>query len=496
MQASLDHEVNRSPMYQRDFLYIGGRWVAPVLGGRIDVVSPASENVIGHAPLASAADVDRAVAAAREAFDHGPWPQTAPEDRARVLSKMAAYLTERARPLAELNIEEAGVPIQFAHARELGPTAIFNYFANLTRTFPFREIRRGAMAPAIVLREPVGVVGAVVPFNGPLMSAAAKIAPALAAGCPIVFKSATETPLDAFVLAEAAETAGVPPGVVNILPGDATIGAALVAHPGVDRVLFTGSTAAGRTISQACAGSLKRLTLELGGKAAAVLLDDAPIEKSIASVLPMSFFNSGQACIALTRILAPRGRYEEVVEAAVDAAKKMTLGDPRDPSTVLGPVISERHRMRIEGMIERAKKEGSKLALGGSQPANRSKGWYVAPTIFRDVENSSYIAQNEVFGPVLAIIPYDGDDEAVALSNATPFGLSGAVFTTDLDRAVEFAKRVRVGTFGVNGYALDFSLPFGGYKQSGIGREFGIEGLAENTELKSIALPAGTPLDG
>lgn len=482
-------------MYERDRLYIGGRWVAPIEGGRIDVVSPSSERVIGHAPIASDRDVDLAVAAAREAFDHGPWPRTEPEQRAAALAGIAAYLTERSGPLAELSVEEAGVPTRFAQARQLGPASVFNYFANLTRTFPFREVRRGAFAPALVLREPVGVVGAVVPFNGPLMSSAAKIAPALAAGCPIVFKPAPETPLDAFVLAEAAEAAGVPPGVVNIIPGDAAVGAALVAHPGVDRVLFTGSTAAGRAIAQACAGSFKRLTLELGGKAAAVLLDDAPIESSIASILPMSFFNSGQACIALSRILAPRARYDEVVDAVVEAARKMPLGDPRDPATQLGPVISQRNRDRIEGMIERAQRDRSKLALGGKRPVNLPRGWYVPPTVFRDVDNAGYIAQNEVFGPVLAIIAYDGDDEAIALSNATPFGLSGAVFTPDLDRAVAFAKQVRVGTFGVNGYALDFGLPFGGYKQSGLGREFGVEGLAENTEVKAIALPANARVE-
>jgi betaine-aldehyde dehydrogenase len=483
-------------MYERKSLYIGGRWVAPAQGGVLDVISPSTEQVIGHAPLASVADIDGAVAAAREAFDSGPWPRTSPEARAEALASMAAYLTERARPLAELNVDEAGVPITFAHARELGAVAVFNYFVGLTRSFPFREVRRGAMAPALVVREPAGVVAAVVPFNGPIMSAAAKIAPALAAGCPIVFKPAPETPLDAFVLAEAAEAAGVPPGVVNVLPGDATVGAALVTHPGVDRVVFTGSTLAGQAISKACAGSFKRLTLELGGKAAAVLLDDAPIEASLASILPMSYFNSGQACIALSRILAPRARYDEVVEAAVEATRAMTVGDPRDPATVLGPVISARHRARIEGMIEQAQRDGSRIAFGGGRPSQPERGWYVEPTVFRDVRNESYIAQNEVFGPVLAIIPHDGDEDAVALSNATPYGLSGAVFTPDLERAVAFAERVKVGTFGVNGYMLDFSLPFGGRKQSGIGREFGIEGLAEHTEVKAIALPPGTEAEG
>jgi betaine-aldehyde dehydrogenase len=483
-------------MYEREHLYVGGEWVAPVSDDRVDVVNPASGEVIGHAPLASPADIDRAVGAARDAFADGIWSRTPPEERADALAAMAAYLAERARPLAELNIDEAGVPITFAHAREMGPVAVFGYFEQLARSFPFREVRPGAMAPALIVREPAGVIGAVVPFNGPLMSAAAKIAPALAAGCPIVFKPAPETPLDAFVLAEAAEAANVPAGVVNIVPGDAAAGAALVAHPGIDRVVFTGSTAAGRAISEACAGTFKRLTLELGGKAAAVLLDDAPIEQSIASILPMSFFNSGQACIALSRILAPRDRYDEVVDAAVEATRAMTLGPPRDPATTLGPVISERHRDRVEQMVERARAEGGVVATGGRRPERLDAGWYVEPTIFRDVDNSSYLAQHEVFGPVLVIIAHDGDDDAIALSNGTDFGLSGAVFTDDLDRALAFATQVKVGTFGINGYALDFSLPFGGCKQSGIGREFGVEGLAENTEVKAIALPPGTVMDG
>jgi aldehyde dehydrogenase (NAD+) len=488
--------VGGDSIYEREDIYVGGRWIAPAERGVLEVISPSTEQVIGHAPLASVADVDGAVAAAREAFDSGPWPRTSPEVRADALMAMAGYLTERARPLAELNIDEAGVPLTFAHARELGPVAVFNYFVGLTRTFPFREIRQGAMAPALVVRQPAGVVGAVVPFNGPIMSAAAKIAPALAAGCTIVFKPAPETPLDAFVLAEAAEAAGVPPGVVNVLPGDAAVGEAIVTHPGVDRVVFTGSTRAGSAISQACAGTFKRLTLELGGKAAAVLLDDAPIESSLASILPMSYFNSGQACIALSRILAPRARYDEVVDAAVEATRAMTVGDPRDPTTVLGPVISAGHRARIEGMIQRAQQDGGRIACGGRRPGHLDRGWYVEPTVFRDVDNASYIAQNEVFGPVVAIIPHDGDDDAVAISNGTPYGLSGAVFTSDLDRAMAFAERVKVGTFGINGYMLDFSLPFGGCKQSGIGREFGMEGLAENTEVKAIALPAGTEIAG
>jgi len=379
-------------MYERDQLFIGGAWVPAAEGGRIDVISPSTEEVIGNVPRASSADVDRAVTAARDAFDNGPWPRTSPEERATALARMGEYVTERARELANLNIEEAAVPITFAYAREMGPLAIFHYFTTLTRTFPFREVRQGAMAPALVVREPIGVVGAVVPFNGPLMSAAAKIAPVLAAGCPIVFKPASETPLDVFVLADAAEAAGIPPGVLNTVPGDADVGAAIVGHPGIDRVLFTGSTAAGRAIAEASAGSMKRLTLELGGKAAAILLDDAPIEESLRNTLPMSFFNSGQACIALSRVLAPRDRYEEVVEAAVAITREMTLGDPHDESTVLGPVISSRHRDRVESHIEGAQADGARLATGGGR-GELDRGWYVEPTIFADVDNGMRLAQ-------------------------------------------------------------------------------------------------------
>lgn len=481
-------------VYERAKLYVGGKWVEPIEHGRIDVVNPGTEEVIGFAPRATQSDVDRAVAAAREAFDHGPWPRTSPTERADALGRMADYLAAHARPLAELGIDEAGVPLTFSYARELGASVVFRFFEKLTREFTWREVRHGAAAPALVVREPAGVVAAIVPFNGPLLSSSAKIAPAIASGCCIVFKPAPETPLDAFVVAEAAAAAGIPPGVVNVLPGDATVGAALVGHPGVDRVVFTGSTAGGRAVAAACSPSMKRMTLELGGKAAAMFLDDAPIEASLAATLPMSMFNSGQACIALSRILVPRSRMDEVVDAAIAAVDKMTLGDPRDPSTVLGPVISRHHRDRIEGMIDRARAEGTVVARGGTRPAAFGRGWYVEPTIFRDVDAGAYIAQNEVFGPVLAIIPHDGDDDAVRIANSTPFGLSGAVFTPDVSRALGIASRVRVGTFGINGYALDFGLPFGGVKQSGVGREFGVEGLAEYTEVKAIALPAGTDL--
>src|SRR5262245_12470719 len=475
----------------REELFIDGAWVAPASGETLPVLSPSSEAPIGRYPRATAPDVERAVAAARRAFESGPWPWTEPSERSRLLVAMAEHLRARRRELAELAVDEAGVPVFHARARENGPIAIFEYFARLAREFPFREVRRGPAGPSLVLREPVGVVAAIVPFNGPLMSAAAKIAPSLAAGCPIVFKPAPETPLDAFALAEAALAAGLPPGVLNVLPADRDVGALLVSHPGVDRVVFTGSSAGGKRVAELCAPTFKRVTLELGGKAAAILLDDAPLESALAQVLPLSFFNSGQACIALSRILAPRERYDEVVEAVAAAAKQLVVGDPRDEATRQGPLISARQRERVLALIAAGSAEGAKLVCGGGAPRALRRGHYVEPTVFRDVASAMRIAREEFFGPVVCVIPYRDDDDAVAIANDSPYGLSGAVFTQDVARGVAIGRQIQVGTFGVNGYALDPSLPFGGRKQSGIGREFGAEGLAEYTELKAIALPPG-----
>jgi aldehyde dehydrogenase (NAD+) len=323
------------------------------------------------------------------------------------------------------------------------------------------------------------------------MSAAAKIAPSLAAGCPIVFKPAPETPLSAFAVADAAEAVGLPAGVLNIVPADRDVGERLVAHPDVDRVVFTGSSAGGRRVAELCAPSFKRVTLELGGKAAAILLDDAPLERSLAQILPLSFFNSGQACIALSRILAPRARCAEVALAVADQARQLVVGDPRDEKTQQGPLISARQRERVLALIADGRAAGAALACGGGVPSGLPRGHYVEPTVFGGVDNAMRIAREEAFGPLLCVIPYRDEAEAVAIANDSPYGLSGAVFTEDVERGIAVAERIAVGTFGVNGYALDPSLPFGGRKQSGIGREFGFEGLAEYTELKAIALPAG-----
>ena len=341
-------------------------------------------------------------------------------------------------------------------------------------------------------KEPVGVVGAIAPWNVPLFIAAAKLAPSLAAGCTVVFKPAPETPLDAFRLAEIFAEAGLPEGVLSVLPAGREVGEHLVTHPGVDKVSFTGSSLAGKRIGGLCGERLKRCTLELGGKSAAIILDDADLAATLPNLLPNALMNNGQACIAQTRILAPRDRYDEVVEALVEQVKTMVVGDPLDPATEVGPLVASRQRDRVEGYLRSGQEEGAKVALGGGRPAGLDKGYYVEPTIFVDVDNKMKIAQEEIFGPVLAVIPYDGDDDAVAIANDSNYGLCGSVWTDDNDRGLGIARQVRTGTYMLNASVpIDFATPFGGYKESGVGREFGPEGLEIFLEKKSIALPGG-----
>jgi betaine-aldehyde dehydrogenase len=378
-------------------------------------------------------------------------------------------------------------------AQVLAPTMVFNYYADLAGSFAFDEVRSGVLNPEVlVTKEPVGVVGAIAPWNVPLFIASAKLAPSLAAGCTVVFKPAPETPLDAFRLAEIFAEAGLPEGVLSVLPAGREVGEHLVTHPGVDKISFTGSSVAGKRIGGLCGERLKRCTLELGGKSAAIVLDDADLAATLPNLLPNAIMNNGQACIAQTRILAPRDRYDEVVEALVDQVKSMVVGDPLDPATEVGPLVAGRQRDRVEGYLRSGQEEGAKVALGGGRPAGLNKGFYVEPTIFVDVDNKMKIAQEEIFGPVLVVIPYEGDDEAVAIANDSDYGLCGSVWTNDNDRGLGIARQVRTGTYMLNtGIPIDFGTPFGGYKNSGLGREFGPEGLENFLEKKSIALPGG-----
>lgn len=477
-----------------DRLFIGGDWVQPEGTGTIDVTSPSTEEVVGRVPDASEADVERAVATAREAFDRGPWPLMTPTERAEVLTKVANAMTAELSDLSELLTTEMGAPITFSQmALVLAPTMVFNYYAGLAGTFPFEEVRQGMLNPdMLVRREPVGVVAAIAPWNVPTFIAAAKLAPSLLAGCTVVYKPAPETPLDAYRLAEIFTDAGLPKGVLSVLPAGREVGEHLVKHDGVDKVSFTGSSAAGRRIGGLCGERLKRCTLELGGKSASILLDDVDLTQALPSLLPNAIMNNGQACIAQTRILAPRERYQEVVDALVEQVQAMPVGDPLSPETQVGPLVADRQRARVEGYITSGREEGARVALGGGRPKDLDKGFYVEPTVFVDVDNKMKIAQEEIFGPVLSVIPYEGDDEAVAIANDSNYGLCGSVYTADNDRGLKIARRVRTGTYMLNtGVPIDFATPFGGYKQSGLGREFGPEGLEIFLEDKSISLPPG-----
>jgi betaine-aldehyde dehydrogenase len=477
-----------------DRLFIGGTWVAPEGTGQIEVISPSTEEVVARVPDATEGDVDKAVAAARHAFDHGPWPRMSPAERGALLAKVGDAIMAEMAEFAEIISTEMGSPVSWAQLGQvLAPSMIFSYYAGMVPGFAFDEVRSGVLnAEMLVTKEPVGVVGAIAPWNVPLFIAASKLAPALAAGCTAVFKPAPETPLDAFRLAEIFSDAGLPEGVLSVVPAGREVGEYLVTHPGVDKISFTGSSVAGKRIGALCGERLKRCTLELGGKSAAIILDDADLATTLANLLPNTMMNNGQACIAQTRILAPRQRYDEVVEAMVEHVKTMVVGDPLDPATEVGPLVAARQRDRVEGYLRSGQEEGARFAVGGGRPAGLDKGFYVEPTIFVDVDNKMKIAQEEIFGPVLAVIPYDGDDDAVAIANDSNYGLCGSVWTGDNDRGLEVARKVRTGTYMLNtSVPIDFATPFGGFKESGIGREFGPEGLETFLEKKSIALPGG-----
>ncbi|HMK62231.1 MAG TPA: aldehyde dehydrogenase [Acidimicrobiales bacterium] len=477
-----------------DRLFIGGEWRSPAGTGTIDVVNPATEEPAGRVPEATEADIDRAVEAARTAFDEGPWPKMAPTERAEILTKVSQAIQAEMSELAVLISTEMGSPVSWATLGQVfAPSMIFDYYAGLAGTYPFDEVREGVMGQVLVTGEPVGVVGAIAPWNVPLFVSAAKLSPALVAGCTVVLKPAPETPLDAFRLAELFTDSGLPKGVLSVVPAGREVGEHLVRHPAVDKVSFTGSTVAGKKIGAICGEQLKRFSLELGGKSAAIILDDANLEETLPMLLPNSLMNNGEACVAQTRILAPRDRYQEVVDALSERMSAMKVGDPLDPETEVGPLVAARQRERVEGYIKIGQEEGAKVALGGGRPSGQPKGWYVEPTLFVDVDNSMRIAQEEIFGPVLAVIAYDGgDDQAVAVANDSSYGLCGSVWTSDPDRGLEVARRVRTGTYMLNApIPIDFATPFGGFKESGMGREFGPEGLELFLEQKSISLPAG-----
>ncbi len=471
-------------------LFIGGQWADPSSDKLIQVISPFTEQPVASVPAAAEADADRAVTAAREAFDLGPWPRMTLADRMAVLRRLSQAYTERREMLADLVTEEMGCPIsQSQLTQATQPRIILDTFLDLASHYPFETVRRSGTGNSLVTREPVGVVAAVVPWNAPQNTTMMKLAPALLSGCTVVLKPAPETPLDAYLLADMLVSAGLPDGVVSILPADRDVSEYLVTHPGIDKVAFTGSTAAGRRIASLCGQNLKRVTLELGGKSAAVILDDADLDATVESLRFGSLRNSGQICSLKTRIVVSRRREDELLDRLTAMVASMPVGDPADPATQIGPLVSARQRDRVEGYIAAGRAQGAKAALGGGRLAGLDRGWFVDPTIFTAVEPAMIIAQEEIFGPVLAVLAYDGEEQAVALANDSDYGLNGAVFTSDLDHGLAVARRIRTGTVELNGNTAGFCSPMGGFKDSGIGREAGLEGFDAYVEPKAIGLP-------
>ncbi|WP_024795276.1 aldehyde dehydrogenase [Tomitella biformata] len=478
-------------MHEFEGVYISGQW-RPSAGPRMTVASPANGEVLGHVTEATSLDVADAVDAARAALEHGPWGRTTAAERAAAIGRIADHIESRSAEFADLVSAEVGSPRRWASFGQIATMlGVLRTYEKITADYEFESIRPSVMGGEVAVRQlPVGVVGAILPWNAPLFTAALKIAPALAAGCTMVLKPSPEAPLAISLMAEAIEAAGVPAGVVNIVSGDVATGEALVAHSGVDKVSFTGSTAAGRRIGAVCAADIRRCTLELGGKSAAILLDDLDLDaKTIGSLVGGVMSNNGQVCAAQTRILVPAARYDEVVDALGAAVAALKVGDPADRSTDVGPVINRAARDRIEGYLQRAGTAGARFVVGGTRPTSPEAGWYVTPTLVADVDNTMEIAREELFGPVAVVIPYTDEDDAVAQANDSDYGLAAAVWSADRDRARRVGSRLRVGTVAVNSAApLDFGSPFGGFKNSGIGREGGPEGIASYVEAQSIIL--------
>jgi aldehyde dehydrogenase (NAD+) len=469
-------------MHSRE-LYIDGKWLPQSGNGSIEVLSASTEEVIGSVPEGTAADVDRAARAATAAFDG--WSQTSVQERASWLLKLAGALKERGEQIAKIISQEVGSPISMSTSIQAGlPVLVTSTYAKLITELKLEQ----EIGNSLVVREPYGVVGAITPWNYPLHQIMAKVAPALASGCTVVLKPSEVAPLNAMLLAEACESIGLPPGVLNIVTGyGPAVGEAIASHPLVDMVSFTGSVRAGKRVGALAAEGIRKVTLELGGKSAFVVLDDAPLEKAIPAGARNAMQNSGQTCSAWTRMVVPRSRYQEALDLAAQAIAALKLGDPLDPSTRLGPLISATQRDRVEGYIAKGKQEGARIVMGGGRPTAFSKGYYVEPTIFADVKPKMTIAQEEIFGPVLSVLPYDTEEEAIDIANDTSYGLAGGVWSGDPERAMRVARRMRTGQVDVNGGKFNPLAPFGGYKQSGIGRELGMFGLEEYFQIKSIA---------
>ena len=481
------------PIRHTDRFFIGGEWVTPSSGSTITVIDSHTEKAYLTVAEAQAADIDRAVAAAREAFDNGPWPRLTHVQRAGYLRALGEEVVKRSADIAQMWPREAGVIAAVAGGAAYGAQHTFNYYADLADTFEWErpvKPRRGGFG--LVVKEPVGVVGAIIPWNAPMGLISMKLAPALIAGCTVVLKSSPEAPGEGYVISEAAEAVGLPPGVLNVVTADREVSELLVRDPRVDKITFTGSTATGRRIASICGERIARVTLELGGKSAAVILDDADIQSAALALAQAECLLSGQVCASLTRIVVSRPRHDEMVDALAAAFSAVKVGDPFDPASQMGPLAAERQRDRVEGYIAKGIEIGATLATGGGRPRDLDRGWYIEPTVFGNVDNKSVIAQEEIFGPVLSVIPADDEGDAVRIANDTIFGLHGAVFTADVERAREVAGQMRTGAIGHNGFKSDFDMGHGGFKQSGIGREGGIDGLLPFLESKAMLLDGPT----
>jgi acyl-CoA reductase-like NAD-dependent aldehyde dehydrogenase len=469
----------------RDKIFIGGEWVASSGSGVLEVINSSTEEVMGTVPEGTPEDVDRAVSAAREAFES--WSQTTVDERSDWMRRISEALGARVEEVAALIAQEVGMPIKLAGMIQAGlPTMDFGSMPQVMAEMAWEE----QVGNSLIVREPVGVVGAIAPWNYPLHQISAKVAAALAAGCTIIVKPSEVAPLNAFVLADVLDELGLPAGVFNLVSGlGPVVGESMSAHPGIDMISFTGSTAAGRRVSEAAAGTVKRVALELGGKSPNVILDDADLQAAVTDGVSKCFLNSGQTCSALTRMLVPRARLAEAERIAIAAAERFKPGDPFVKGTMLGPLVSETQRERVRGYIEQGSAEGAKLLTGGAEPPeDLDRGYFVKPTVFSEVTAEMRIAQEEIFGPVLAIMPYEDEDDAVRIANDSVYGLAGGVWSGDAERAKRVARRIRTGQVEINGGAFNPLAPFGGYKQSGHGRELGHFGLEEFLQVKSLQL--------
>jgi acyl-CoA reductase-like NAD-dependent aldehyde dehydrogenase len=480
------------PLRHPESLYIDGVWRRPSSDATITVVSPATEQPYARVAEARKPDVDAAVDAARRAFDIGPWPRMTPAERAAYLTAIGDALDARAGDVAAIWPNEMGIVHRTAQTFAGAIGGVYRYYAGLADHFAFEEThtpltRQGT---GLLVREPVGVVGAIIPWNGPISLIAWKLAPALLAGCTVVIKASPEAPGHALLMAEIAEQIGLPEGVVNVLTADRDASEVLVRHPGVDKITFTGSTDAGKRIASILGERVARYTLELGGKSAAVVLDDYDIDSAAATIAQRSCLLTGQVCAAISRIVVPRHRHDQMVDALAAHMGRISVGDPFDAQIDMGPLATARQRDRVEGYIAGAVYDGATLATGGKRPTHLDRGYFIEPTVFGRVDNTSRLAREEVFGPVLAVIPAADEDDAVAIANDSDFGLAGAVYTNDVDRAYAVMRRMRTGTISHNAPRIDFGLAFGGFKQSGVGREGGVEGLLPFLETKTLLLDA------